>query len=156
MQEIARRCVVKFETHFEVGERSSYTNSLNSKIHTNTGTSDKKKFQSLNLFTDRQESEQGNGWFWRVPLLQEDHDETWLHLIQTRAHWQVRSEWGFSRIDVDTLLFSSRYPMSNNPTFTLDDTTSMFCLPLGANIECWREGAANTRCWRPVEGRTWT
>ena len=34
--------------------------------------------------------------------------------------------------------------MSNNPNFTLDDTTSMFCLPLGANIECWREGAANT------------
>lgn len=34
--------------------------------------------------------------------------------------------------------------MSNNPNFTLDDTTSMFCLPLGANIECWREEAANT------------
>ena len=34
--------------------------------------------------------------------------------------------------------------MTNNPNFTLDDTTSLFCLPLGANMECWREGAANT------------
>jgi len=30
-----------------------------------------------------------------------------------------------------------RYPMTNNPTFTLDDNVALFCLPMGANMECW-------------------
>lgn len=34
--------------------------------------------------------------------------------------------------------------MTNNPTFTLDDTVALFCLPLGANMECWRAGTSNT------------
>ena len=30
-----------------------------------------------------------------------------------------------------------RFPLANNPTFTLDDTVALFCLPMGATLECW-------------------
>ena len=37
-----------------------------------------------------------------------------------------------------------RYPLTNNETFTLEDTVALFCLPLGAKMECWRAGTTNT------------
>jgi pentatricopeptide repeat protein len=37
-----------------------------------------------------------------------------------------------------------RYPMTNNPTFTLDDTVALFCLPMGANLECWPLNTTST------------
>ena len=36
-----------------------------------------------------------------------------------------------------------RFPLINNPDFPFVDQTAMFCLPLGANLECWRTGATN-------------
>ena len=43
---------------------------------------------------DRQESEQGHGGLGRVPLLQADHDEAGLHLLQARAAGQVSTQRG--------------------------------------------------------------
>ena len=37
-----------------------------------------------------------------------------------------------------------RFPMTDSPTFPLDPVVALFCLPLGATMECWRTGAANT------------
>ena len=74
MLEIARRCVVKFETHLEVGGRKGaviLTQDLGTAEcrldtnhkHRNIRQNFASKFQSLNLFTDRQEPEQGDGGF---------------------------------------------------------------------------------------------
>jgi len=30
-----------------------------------------------------------------------------------------------------------RYPQHNNPSFPLEDNISLFCLPMGATLECW-------------------
>ena len=31
----------------------------------------------------------------------------------------------------------SRYPLRNNPLYALEETVALFCLPMGANLECW-------------------
>ena len=50
---------------------------------------DQTKSNFAPLLPDRQESEQGHGGLGRVPLLQADHDEAGLHLLQARAVGQV-------------------------------------------------------------------
>ena len=37
-----------------------------------------------------------------------------------------------------------RFPVTNRPNYPLDPSVPLFCLPLGANIECWRTGSTNT------------
>ena len=36
-----------------------------------------------------------------------------------------------------------RFPVANSPNYPLPQV-ARFCLPLGANIECWRDGSTNT------------
>ena len=31
----------------------------------------------------------------------------------------------------------SRYPLRNNALYALEETVALFCLPMGANLECW-------------------
>ena len=30
-----------------------------------------------------------------------------------------------------------RFPLKNNPTYKLENTVALFCLPMGATLECW-------------------
>ena len=37
-----------------------------------------------------------------------------------------------------------RFPMRDSPRYPLSPVVPLFCLPLGATLECWRTGATNT------------
>ena len=36
----------------------------------------------------------------------------------------------------------SRFPLKNNPAYSLEETVALFCLPMGANLECWPANSA--------------
>jgi hypothetical protein len=36
-----------------------------------------------------------------------------------------------------------RYPLFDHPGFALPDQVAIFCLPMGASIECWPEGVCH-------------
>jgi hypothetical protein len=38
----------------------------------------------------------------------------------------------------------SRYPLKNNPFYALEETVALFCLPMGATLECWPSNSART------------
>lgn len=37
-----------------------------------------------------------------------------------------------------------RFPTADSPSYPLNPVVALFCLPLGATMECWRTGATNT------------
>eukprot|EP00095_Tigriopus_kingsejongensis_P005877 snap_masked-scaffold38_size502422-processed-gene-3.3 protein:Tk05877 transcript:snap_masked-scaffold38_size502422-processed-gene-3.3-mRNA-1 annotation:"c-myc promoter-binding protein" len=38
----------------------------------------------------------------------------------------------------------SRFPLKDNPVYSLEDTVALFCLPMGATLECWPSSATRS------------
>ncbi len=38
----------------------------------------------------------------------------------------------------------SRFPLANMAAYSLEETVALFCLPMGATLECWPASAART------------